>query len=121
MRPLSPGLVPTQINYKPQETLPPYVSSSSSSARSVSSEIDDTGENRHGPDVLIQLSVKKRPKKRRTRPSQDDVVLISYLNPNRPDIAREYGQWALSSASQSEAEEDCDHDSSTKKNRSESA
>jgi hypothetical protein len=117
VRPSSPGLVPTQINYKPQETPPPSILSSSSSARSASSEIDDSRDD---------LSMRK--KKRRTRPSQGDALssqgdalLISYLDPNRPDIAQEVAQRALNSASQSEAGDDGDYNGSTKKDRSESA
>src|ERR1700722_3598977 len=38
-------------------------------------------------------------------PSQGDTVLISYLEPNRPDIAQKAGEIVLNSASQSEDEE----------------
>jgi hypothetical protein len=102
----SPGLVPTQINYTPEETPPPYIPTSSSSSASLSPDPDESNEHRQGLDDSAHPSAKKkrkRRKKRRTRPSQGDAVLISYLDPNRPDIAREVAQRALNSASQSEA------------------
>jgi hypothetical protein len=115
VRPLSPGLIPTQINYKPEETPPPYIPTSSSSAASLSPEPSNRKSDLQGPDALARPPGKKkkrRRKKGRTRPSQGDAVLISYLDPNRPDIAREVAQSALNSASQSEAGDDAEKDMS---------
>lgn len=106
VRPSSPGLVETQINYKIEETPPPYIPTSSSSS-SVSPARDESKDGRQAHNASAHLPVKrlkkKRRKKGRTRPSLGDSVLISYLDPNQPDIARKAGQEALNSASQSEA------------------
>lgn len=45
-----------------------------------------------------------KPKRRKTRPSQGDFVLIRVMEPNRPDIARLVGERALNSASDSGSE-----------------
>ena len=113
----SPGLVPTQINYKPEETPPPYIPTSPSSLGSVSPEPDARTNDQEGHTESPHLPARKKSKgkkrrKGRTRPSQGDAVLISYLEPNRPDIAREVAQHALNSASQSEAEEEPEKDMS---------
>jgi hypothetical protein len=118
-RPSSPGLVPTQINYKPVETPPPYIPSSASSCVSVSPESpynsSHPGCEQTARATSARKAKKRRRKKGRTRPSQGDAVLISYLDPNRPDIAREVARQALNSASQSEVgdeeeEEEMSHD-----------
>jgi hypothetical protein len=116
-RPSSPGLAPTQISYKLEESPPPYIptsSSSSSSSPSVSPGPAEGKGGQQGLEASARLSGKKNPKRKRrkgrTRPSQGDAVLISYLDPNRPDIAREFAQRALNSASQSEAEDDLERD-----------
>lgn len=80
--------------YTSTDTPPPLVleetsESSAGSGRSVGQSRTAAGKRRPG----------------RTRPSQCDSVLISQLDPNRPDIAAHAGQFALDSASQSEAEE----------------
>ncbi|KAF7503267.1 hypothetical protein GJ744_004025 [Endocarpon pusillum] len=116
VRPSSPGLVATQINYKPEESPPPYIPSPSSSG-SVSPEPDTKTNHQEGHTESPRFPAKKQPKRKkrrkgRTRPSQGDAVLISYLDPNRPDIAREVAQHALNSASQSEAEEETEKDMS---------
>ncbi len=118
VRDSSPGLVPTKINYKPVESPPPFIPSSSSSSASASPDPDGIEDHRHGLDNSIRPAVKKRSKrkrrkkKRRTRPSQGDAVLISYLDPNRPDIAQESTRRPLNSASQSEAGDEADEDMS---------
>lgn len=117
-RPSSPGLAPTQISYKPEESPPPYIPTSSSSSSSSPCVSPGPAEGKGGQQGLESsafLSGKKNPKRKRrkkgrTRPSQGDAVLISYLDPNRPDIAREFAQRALNSASQSEAEDDLERD-----------
>jgi hypothetical protein len=109
--PHSPLLEPIRPNYKPATTPPPFVptSSSSHSPESGDSEIDRA----RGPNIENKgrRSRKgKRGKKRRHGPSQGDTVLISYLEPNRPDIAQEAGQTVLHSDSQPEDEEDDEDD-----------
>jgi hypothetical protein len=51
------------------------------------------------PRLRLQHGQRRKLKKhtKRTRPSQGDSVLISYLDPNRPEIAREAGERALNS------------------------
>jgi hypothetical protein len=116
VRPLSPGLVPTQVSYKPEETPPPYIPTSSSSSASVSPEPGES--NGDGMDASIRPAVRKKLRKKRrrkggrTRPAQGDAYLLSILDPNRPDIAREAAQRALNSASQSEAEDEVEKDMS---------
>ncbi len=114
VRPSSPGLVPTQIDYHPKETPPPYIQTSSSSS-SVSPGPGESKDDQHGLDASPHPPAKKKLKKKRrkkgrTRPSQGDAVLIRYLDPNRPDIAREAAKRALNSASQSEAEDEAERE-----------
>jgi hypothetical protein len=54
------------------------------------------------------LNKRKKPNRRKTRPSQGDTVLVSFMAPNRPDIARLVGERALNSDSESEADEEVD-------------
>ena len=113
-RPSSPMLVATQVDYKPKSTPPPYIPSSSPSTASTSPEPENYKLDRphRSPSTSTgdrQKSRKsKKRRKQRTRPSQGDTVLISYLEPNRPDIAQEVGQRALNSASQSEVDDESD-------------
>ncbi|KAF2492949.1 hypothetical protein BU16DRAFT_529203 [Lophium mytilinum] len=51
---------------------------------------------------------RKKPNRRNTRPSQGDTVLMSFMDPNRPEIARLVGEQALISDSGSEADEEED-------------
>lgn len=44
----------------------------------------------------------------RASPSQGDTVLISYLEPNRPDIAHRVSETALKEASEAASEDDDD-------------
>ena len=107
IRSSSPGLVPTKINYKPEESPPPYIPTSSSSSASLSPGPDESKGDRLNLDAstpsVKKSKHRKKRKKGRTRPFQGDAVLISYLDPNRPDIARQVAQQALNSASQSES------------------
>jgi hypothetical protein len=48
---------------------------------------------------------RRKPNRRKTRPSQGDFVLIRVMDPNRPDIARLVGERALNSDSGSDAED----------------
>ena len=101
----SPKLKPLKINYKREESPPPYLPDSSSHSSSSSSSDSDRPNRPAQPGGSRKRS--KRRVKSRTRPSQGDAVLVSYLgNHNRPDIAQEVGQRPLNSASQSEAESD---------------
>lgn len=84
-------LRPISVKYKQEQSPRIYIPTSSSGSPS-----PEPG----------RTEVKKRRRKGRTRPSQGDAVLISYLDPNRPDIAQEAAQRALNSASQSEAGEE---------------
>ena len=115
VKPSSPGLIPTQINYKPEKTPPSYIPISASSSGSLPSEPDARTNNQEGHAESAHISVKKKLKRRRRRKeqtclSQGDAVLIRHLDPNRPDIAREVAQHALNSASQSEAEDKTERD-----------
>jgi hypothetical protein len=115
VKPSSPGLVPTHINYKPEKTPPPYIPIYVSSSGSSSPEPDARTNNQEGHTESAHVPTKKKLKRKRrrngrTRPSQGDAVLIHHLDPNRPDIAREVGQHALNSASQSEAEDQTERD-----------
>ncbi|OCL04176.1 hypothetical protein AOQ84DRAFT_124630 [Glonium stellatum] len=60
------------------------------------------------PENVSPHSQKKRkkPNRRKTRPSQGDTVLINFMDPNRPDIARIAGETALNSDSGSEADDE---------------
>ena len=112
IRSSSPPLVPIPVKYKPEKTPPPYFETSSSSGSA--SPAPGRGKARPDSDKSAYRPVKqlkrKGRKKRRTRPSQGDAVLISYLEPNRPDIAQEAAQRALNSASQSEVGDELDED-----------
>lgn len=112
VRPPSPGLVPTKINYKPEVTPPPYITTSPSDS-AASSEQENSRNSRERPGGRAQGSGSKKSKKRRRRgrrkkgrtgPSRGDAVLISNLDPNRPDIARAVAERSLNSASQSESD-----------------
>ncbi|KAF2093783.1 hypothetical protein NA57DRAFT_80783 [Rhizodiscina lignyota] len=45
---------------------------------------------------------RKKSRRRRTRPALGDTVLLSYMNPNYPDVAKRASEIALNSASHSE-------------------
>jgi hypothetical protein len=91
-RPRSPLLEPQTIRYKPSESPPPFLPEKRLSLSP-----------KNTPPSSPKRSKKKAKKRRnKTQPSQGDSVLISYLDPNRPDIAREAGERTLNSASQSE-------------------
>ena len=101
--PRSPLLEPIKPNYKPASTPPPFVPSSSPSPESGDSDIDLA---RNSEVERKAKRLRKRKKGRRRHvPSQGDTVLLSYLEPNRPDIAQKASEAALNSASQSEDEE----------------
>jgi hypothetical protein len=105
--PRSPLLEPIRPNFFPSPTPPPPVLSdcSSSYASSASDAEAAPLSNFQESFYGIYLSEKsKRKRRRRHRPSQGDIFLISYLHPHRPDIAQQAGSIVLNSASQSEAE-----------------
>jgi hypothetical protein len=106
----SPGLVPARVNYTPEDTLPPSNPDSSSSVEEESdcptSNPTDSVRNFYSTS-LSRDSEDEGQIKRWTKPSPGDAVLIAFMDPNRPDIAREVAQRALNSASD---EEDRDKD-----------
>ena len=116
----SPLLQPVQVKYTPEPSPPPFVlenSSSPSTSPSPESEESDVG---LASTIESETAIKRlrRPKKRRRqrhKPSQGDTVLISYLAPNRPDIAQQASQTVLDSRSQSEVEDDEEDESGSDK------
>ncbi|OJD36398.1 c2h2 type zinc finger domain-containing protein [Diplodia corticola] len=90
--PKSPGLQPIKIKSTPSPSPPPFPP-------------------QHSAPVVTQTvspttsSSRRRKRNNRTRPSQGDTVLLSFLEPNRPDIARAAGERALNSDSDSDASE----------------
>ncbi|KAL9617884.1 MAG: hypothetical protein Q9160_007372 [Pyrenula sp. 1 TL-2023] len=103
----SPRLQPIKPNFRSEETPPPFIHEKSSS----SSPATERGDN----DELLSETArpasggprkqsKKRRKKSRVRPSQGDTVLISYLAPNRPDIAQQAGKESLGYISEGASE-----------------
>ncbi|KAF2803023.1 uncharacterized protein BDZ99DRAFT_179226 [Mytilinidion resinicola] len=58
------------------------------------------------PPPFIPQQNPTKPSNRRTRPSQGDKVLISFMDANRPEIAHLVGEQALNSDSGSEADEE---------------
>jgi hypothetical protein len=56
----------------------------------------------HPAFVFKTVEKKAKERHKRVQPSQSDSVLISYLDLNRPDIARKTGERTSNSASQSE-------------------
>ena len=99
-------LVAVKPNYNPEESPPPFITESTSSHSSPpDTAASEKGGSLGKPGDLRRTGKKRGKRKGRTRPSPGDAVLISYLDPNRPDIAQEVGQTALNSASQSEAED----------------
>ena len=108
----SPPLEKAVVNYKPEESPPPFVPEITSSSSPETAEGDAAKEGDTGTEEGPRRPKKARRKrkKQRTRPSQGDTVLISYLEPNRPDIAQQVGQTALNSASQSEAGDEEEED-----------
>ena len=117
----SPVLEPITVVCNNEDTPPPYVPTSSSSPSSLHSVRSAESRRKSGRAPLsatlaasINQSRKnkggkpkpgRKKRKVRHRPCQGDAVLITYLDPNRPDIAQEAGQHALNSASQSETED----------------
>lgn len=94
VKPSSPGLVPTQINYEPENSPLPYFSVYMSSSGSSSPKPDARTNNQEDYTRSVYVPVKKKLKRKRrrksqTRPSQGDAVLIYYLDLNRLDIVRE--------------------------------
>ncbi|OMP86788.1 Metallothionein expression activator [Diplodia seriata] len=90
--PKSPGLQPIKIKSTPSPSPPPFPP-------------------QHSAPVITQTvssntsSSRRRKRNNRTRPSQGDTVLLSFLEPNRPDIARVAGERALNSDSDPDASE----------------
>ncbi|KAF2815100.1 uncharacterized protein BDZ99DRAFT_190491 [Mytilinidion resinicola] len=92
--PRSPGLKPIRPKATPSPSPPPFIPQQN---RTIPS-----------PENVSPSSQKKRkkPNRRKTRPIQGDTVLVSFMDPNRPDIARLVGEQALNSDSGSEADEE---------------
>lgn len=105
----SDRLEPVKINYKPSPTPPPFVpdstSSSSPSPESRGSDSDLARDFSNQP-----RRIKKKRRKQRHKPSQGDTVLLTFLDPNRPDIAQDASHNALNSASQSEVEDEVEEE-----------
>ncbi|KAK5017246.1 hypothetical protein LTR60_002019 [Cryomyces antarcticus] len=95
--PQSPGLQPVKFKAKPSPTPPPFLPPQ---VRATSPEVVSN----------CSSSRRKRSNRRKTRPSQGDAVLISYLSPNHPDIARKAGEQPLNSAPESEVESEGESD-----------
>lgn len=91
------------VDYGPHLSPPPSVPASSSSP-SPGSESDLASE--AGIEKKTKRLKKPKPKRKKHKASIGDTVLLTYLDPNRPDIAQEAGQKVLNSASQSEAEDE---------------
>ncbi|OCK82917.1 hypothetical protein K432DRAFT_292156 [Lepidopterella palustris CBS 459.81] len=91
--PHSPGLKPVRPKATPSPSPPPFIPQRITIP---------------SPENVSPSSQKKRkkPNRRKTRPSQGDTVLVSFMAPNRPDIARLVGERALNSDSGSEADEE---------------
>jgi len=91
--PHSPGLKAVRVKATPFPSLPPFIPQQITMP---------------GPENVSPHSLKKRkkPNRRNTRPSRGDTVLINFMDPNRPDIARLVGERALSSDSGSEADDE---------------
>ena len=93
------------VDYGPHLSPPPSVPASSSSPTPESeSGVDQASE--AGIEKKKKLFKKSKPKRKKHKASIGDTVLLTYLDPNRPDIAQEAGQKVLNSASQSEAEDE---------------
>ncbi|KAF2788570.1 hypothetical protein K505DRAFT_106325 [Melanomma pulvis-pyrius CBS 109.77] len=93
--PQSPGLVPVKPRATPSPTPPPAVTHQIITIPSSAQNVSPPSSRR-----------RKKPNRRKTRPSQSDFVLIRVMDPNRPDIAQQVGEQALNSDSGSEADDD---------------
>ena len=91
--PHSPGLKAVRVKATPSPSPPPFIPQQITIP---------------SPENVSPHSLKKRkkPNRRKTRPSQGDTVLINFMDPNRPDIARLVGEIALNSDSHSEADDE---------------
>jgi hypothetical protein len=87
------------VDYGPHLSPPPSVppSSSGESDEDLASEAEIEKAKR---------SKKSKTRKKKHKASIGDTVLLNYLDPNRPDIAQKAGLQVLTSASQSEAEDE---------------
>lgn len=92
----SPLVQAQKVNYNPEESPPPFLPAES--------PVLPTDGSPEGWQVPSKKS-KKNKKKRRSQPSQGDAVLISYLAPGAPDIARPATEKTPDHASGLEAEE----------------
>lgn len=82
----SPGLTPISFKSKPSPSPPPTISGKSFPLKSTTP------------------STKSHRVRRKAQPNQADQVLLNFLSPDNPDIARRAAVEALNSASQSEAD-----------------
>jgi hypothetical protein len=82
----SPLLEPIKPNLKPSPTPPPVLVSFSSSS---SSEFGESDIDLARDSAAKRLRKRKKGRKRKHVPSQGDTILISHLDPNRPDIAQQ--------------------------------
>lgn len=90
------------VDYGPHLSPPPSVPASSSSPTPESE--DQASE--AGIEKKTKRLKKPKSKRKKHKASIGDTVLLTYLDPNRPDIAQQAGQKVLNSASQSEAEDE---------------
>ncbi|KAK7182221.1 hypothetical protein DPSP01_006942 [Paraphaeosphaeria sporulosa] len=88
--PNSPGLAPFRPRVTPSPSPPPIVS-----CYPTHQNVSHSSSRR-----------RKKSNRRKTIPSQGDSVLISIMDPNQPDIARQAGERALNSDSGSENEDE---------------
>ena len=89
--PHSPGLKAIRVKATPSRLPPPFIPQQIT--------IPSPENVRPHP-----LNKRRKPNRRKTRPSQGDTVLINFMDPSRPDIARLVGKRALNSDSGSEAD-----------------
>ncbi|CAO2657376.1 Nn.00g035020.m01.CDS01 [Neocucurbitaria sp. VM-36] len=98
--PRSPGLEPVVVNPKPEPSPPPSVAQVCLPPPRF--------QNVSSPTSRRQ----RKSNRRKTRPTQGDLVLIREMAPSRPDIAQEVSEQALNSDSGSEDDQVMDDDSS---------
>ncbi|OKL59629.1 hypothetical protein UA08_05072 [Talaromyces atroroseus] len=86
----SPGLKPSVIKYGPDESIPPFLQEKQQRALGDGKQQSSTS-----PTSSESRSPKYRRRRRKPQSSLGDAVLIGFLDPNRPDIARQAGQETL--------------------------
>jgi hypothetical protein len=94
------------VDYGPHLSPPPSVPASSPSTSPGPEESGVDLASEAGTERKVKRFKKSKPKRKKHKASIGDTVLLTYLDPNRPDIAQKAGQQVLNSASQSEAEDE---------------